>query len=100
MKMYKYASLYVGQVSDAEELKHESATPLYRQLADIIAAKIASGELPPDTPVPSEVRLAEEYGVARLTARRAMRDLRERGLVVTVMGKGTFVAEDGSPGQR
>lgn len=35
--------------------------------------------------------MAEEYGVARLTARRAVRELRERGLVRTVQGKGTFV---------
>ncbi|MFG2347088.1 GntR family transcriptional regulator [Streptomyces phaeochromogenes] len=36
--------------------------------------------------------LAEEYGVAHLTARRATRELRERGLVVTLPAKGTFVA--------
>ncbi|MBB4935288.1 DNA-binding GntR family transcriptional regulator [Lipingzhangella halophila] len=84
-------------MSDADELKHESATPLYVQLADIVAAKIKSGELQPDRPIPAETRLAEEYGIARLTARRAVRELRDRGLVVTVPGKGTFVAEpDGS----
>jgi DNA-binding GntR family transcriptional regulator len=81
--------------SDAEPaIDHKSGTPVYRQLADIIAAKIAAGELQPDRPIPAETRLAEEYGVARLTARRAVRDLRERGLVVTVRGKGSFVAED------
>ncbi|GAB3462391.1 hypothetical protein GCM10027570_48740 [Streptomonospora sediminis] len=94
MKIHAGVSFYVEQVSDAEELKQQSATPLYRQLADIIAAKIESGEMQPDTPIPSEVRLAEEYGIARLTARRAVRDLRERGFVVTVMGKGTFVVEN------
>lgn len=41
----------------------------------------------------SERDLAEEYGVAYLTVRRAMRDLREQGIIVTVHGKGTFVAE-------
>lgn len=66
--------------------------PVYLQLADILAAKIAAGELKPDRPVPGERRMAEEYGIAHLTVRRAMRELRERGLVVTVQGKGTYVA--------
>jgi DNA-binding GntR family transcriptional regulator len=70
-----------------------SARPLYVQLADVIAGKIASGELAPDRPIPSENYLAEEYGVARLTARRTAQELRERGLIVTVRGKGSFVVE-------
>ncbi|EGG46190.1 MULTISPECIES: GntR family transcriptional regulator [Streptomyces] len=70
-----------------------SARPLYVQLADVIAAKIASGQLAPDRPIPSENHLAEEYGIARLTARRAARELRERGLIVTVRGKGSFVVQ-------
>jgi GntR family transcriptional regulator len=78
-------------MSDEPVIDHESATPIYLQLANIIAAKIDAGELQPDRPIPAETRLAEEYGVARLTARRAVRELRERGLVVTVPGRGTFV---------
>jgi len=70
-----------------------SARPLYVQLADVVAGKIASGELAPDRPIPSENHLADEYGVARLTARRAAQELRERGLIVTVRGKGSFVVE-------
>ncbi|MFE5758277.1 GntR family transcriptional regulator [Streptomyces massasporeus] len=73
-----------------------SARPLYVQLADVIAGKIASGELAPDRPIPSENHLADEYGVARLTARRAAQELRERGLIVTVRGKGSFVVEQPS----
>lgn len=79
----------------ADQLDHESGTPLYMQLADIIAAKIAAGEIQPDRPIPSETRLAEEYGVARLTARRVHRELRDRGLVRTVRGKGSFVEAPG-----
>lgn len=89
--------VYVGHVSDKEEpekpLDPMSARPLYVQLADIVERKIASGELAPDRPIPSENHLADEYGVARLTARRATQELRERGLVVTVRGKGSFVVE-------
>lgn len=84
-------------MSDTEEpettLDPMSARPLYVQLADVIARKIASGHLAPDRPIPSENHLADEYGVARLTARRAAQELRERGLIVTVRGKGSFVVE-------
>ncbi|MFK4099666.1 GntR family transcriptional regulator [Streptomyces sp. NPDC019531] len=84
-------------MSDTEEpdttLDPMSARPLYVQLADAVARKIATGELAPDRPIPSENHLAEEYGVARLTARRAAQELRERGLIVTVRGKGSFVVE-------
>lgn len=70
-----------------------SAKPLYVQLADVISKKIESGELAPDRPIPSENHLADEYGVARLTARRTAQELRERGLIITVRGKGSFVVE-------
>ncbi|MET9865024.1 GntR family transcriptional regulator [Streptomyces sp. NPDC006386] len=84
-------------MSDNDEPKTSldpmSARPLYVQLADVISGKIASGELAPDRPIPSENHLADEYGVARLTARRAAQELRERGLIVTVRGKGSFVVE-------
>ncbi|MFS8199513.1 GntR family transcriptional regulator [Streptomyces sp. CWNU-52B] len=87
-------------MSDKEEPEEPKATldplsarPLYVQLADVIARKIESGELAPDRPIPSENHLADEYGVARLTARRTAQELRERGLIITVRGKGSFVAE-------
>jgi len=73
------------------ELDHEGGTPLYRQIADIVEARITAGELQPDRPIPSETAMAEEFGVARLTARRAVRELVERDLVHVVRGKGSFV---------
>jgi len=87
--------VYVDCVTDADPrdlIDHESGRPIYQQLADVVAGMIESGVLVVDRPIPAESRLAEEYGVARLTARRAVRELRERGLVYTVPGKGTFVA--------
>ena len=44
--------------------------------------------------LPSERDLAEEYGVAYQTVRHAMKLLRERGLIITRQGRGTFVAQD------
>ncbi len=66
-------------------------------MADHIAARIESRELIPGARLPGERDLAEEYQVALGTARRAVEELRQRGLVVTLPAKGTFVIE---PGER
>jgi GntR family transcriptional regulator len=64
---------------------------MYAKVADHIAARIAAGELPPGAMLPNERALAEQYGVAIGTARRAVEELRSRGLVVTLAAKGTFI---------
>lgn len=73
------------------EINPRGPVPVYLQLARIIERMIESGELQPDNPIPSEESLRQRYGVARTTTRRAVRDLRERGLVYTVAGRGTYV---------
>jgi DNA-binding GntR family transcriptional regulator len=70
-----------------------SPTPLYEQLADLLAAMIESGDLARRDPLPSESYLQQEYGLSRGTVRAAVRLLRERGLVVTLPQRGTFVAD-------
>ncbi|WFE98367.1 GntR family transcriptional regulator [Micromonospora sp. WMMD987] len=55
--------------------------------------RIESGELQPLKPLPSELRLQQEYGVARGTVRAAIALLRERGLVMTMPQRGTYVTE-------
>lgn len=64
---------------------------VYMQIADDIARQIECGELHDGQRLPSESELAAEYGAARMTIRRAARELRERGLVRVVSGKGTYV---------
>ena len=64
---------------------------VYMGVADDIAGKISRGELVSGARLPGEADMAAEYGVAKMTARRAVRELRERGLVRTVVGKGTYV---------
>lgn len=66
---------------------------VWRQVADWIARRIESGELRPGARLEGERELAEQVGVAVGTVRRAVEDLRERGLVVTFPGKGTYVKE-------
>lgn len=64
---------------------------LYARVADHIEARITAGELAPGARLPGERDLAAEYGVAVGTARRAISELRSRGLAVTLAAKGTFI---------
>jgi GntR family transcriptional regulator len=72
-------------------IDHESATPVYEQLATILRSMITSGEIPSDRPLPSVKTLMQTYGVAQGTAERAVRILKAEGLVKTVIGKGVYV---------
>jgi GntR family transcriptional regulator len=54
---------------------------------------IERGDYPPGRPIPSESRLMQELGVARLTARKAVRLLSDEGLVEVVPGCGAYVNE-------
>lgn len=53
---------------------------------------IESGQLTPGDRVPSERELTEQFGVSRMTARQALRELESQGYLYRVQGKGTFVA--------
>lgn len=75
----------------------EGMQPVYVQVADVIAARIAHGDLVPNRPIPSETAMVQEFGIARGTARRAVELLRERGLVATIPGRGTFVLPPAAP---
>ncbi|SCL15777.1 GntR family transcriptional regulator [Micromonospora inyonensis] len=70
-----------------------SPVAFYVQLADLLAKQIEEEKLKPRQPVPSESQLQQQYGVSRGTVRAAIRLLRERGLVVTFTGRGTYVAD-------
>ena len=69
----------------------DAATPLWRQLADILRAKIESGELPAGRIMPSENTLSQEFGLARGTVVKALDSLESDGLVERIQGRGTFV---------
>lgn len=66
---------------------------VWAQIADDIRADIRAGTLRPGERLPAEVDLADMYGVARMTVRRAIADLSDKGEVVVLRGRGTYVAE-------
>jgi DNA-binding GntR family transcriptional regulator len=73
----------------------DPSRPVYvwQQVADWVARRIEVGELRPGARLEGERELAEQAGVAVGTVRRAVEELRQRGLVITLPSKGTYIAE-------
>ena len=71
---------------------HDSPEPLYRQVAGLLRGRIQSGEL--TARLPSLKTIAQEYGVSHITAEKAVALLRDEGVVVVVVGRGTYVKRD------
>ncbi|MGH3303519.1 MAG: GntR family transcriptional regulator [Streptosporangiaceae bacterium] len=65
--------------------------PPYKQIAEIIRQRIASGQYAKGARIPTESEMVETWEVARTTARRAIALLRDEGLVDTVPQRGTYV---------
>jgi GntR family transcriptional regulator len=78
----------------SDRINHGSSVPVSVQVASDLEADIDGGKLAPDTRLPSEAELSQQYGVARVTVRRAIEQLRDKGKVVTVHGRGTYVAPE------
>jgi GntR family transcriptional regulator len=74
-------------------IDRDGPVPVYLQIRDILRARIEAGEYLPGRPVPSEPQLVQEFGVARLTARKAVHALADAGLVQIVQGRGAYVRE-------
>jgi len=70
------------------------ALALYEQVKAFITHKIQDGSWPAGHRLPSESELVAQFGVARMTVNRALRELVEQGRIVRVAGVGSFVAED------
>lgn len=65
--------------------------PLYRQLRDVLLAKIEGGEWPVGHCIPTESECMAMYGVSRTTVREALSFLVREGYLSKKQGKGTFV---------
>ena len=65
--------------------------PLYYQIQQNLKEKIAKGELKVGDKLPNEERLADSYGVSRMTVRSAITQLVNEGLVKRQQGRGSFI---------
>ena len=64
----------------------------YIVIKQYICQKIESGQWPQHYKVPSENELTQKFEVSRMTARRALQELTEQGILIRAQGSGTFVA--------
>lgn len=65
--------------------------PLYGKVEEVLASEIARGDHQPGDRLPSEDELLARFGVSRITIRRAIQNLIQRGVVEIQRGRGTFV---------
>lgn len=78
-------------------LDRESVQPLYLQLEALLRNEIESGSARAGDRLPPELALARQYGISRMTVRKAINALVAENMLVRRPGKGTFVASEKVP---
>ena len=73
-------------------INHTSMEPIYEQIVAQIKAEVIEGTLTAGKALPSVRALSRELKISALTVKKAYDNLEEEGLVVTVHGKGSFIA--------
>jgi DNA-binding transcriptional regulator YhcF (GntR family) len=85
--------------SDSEDiqmkllLNKETKQPIYKQIADQLDEAIRKGILKEGEQLPTELQLLQEYAIAQGTIKKAYQELQDRGLVIKIQGRGTFVTQ-------
>lgn len=75
-----------------DQVSHQSKSPLYQQIYQLLRQKILSGQWQAGDMLPSENELIEQYQVSRATVRQALEELVSDGLIQRRQGKGTYVS--------
>ncbi|WP_348814634.1 histidine utilization repressor [Halomonas sp. H10-59] len=70
-----------------------SSRPSYARIKEYLLSEIESGAYVAGDRIPAENALATQFGVSRMTANKAIRDLVQKGLLVRRVGSGTFVSQ-------
>lgn len=73
-------------------ISNTSDEPIYLQIVNQLKEQIIKGEMKESAPLPSIRSLAKELKISVITTKRAYDELEKEGLIVTVAGKGSFVA--------
>jgi len=77
-----------------QALSKDLPTPLYFQLYKLLKNGILDGSFSNGAQLPTEGQLSEEFGVSRITSKRAMDELAREGLVERHRGRGTHVTHE------
>lgn len=91
-----------AQAPEATEEKARAAdrsSPRYAAIKQSISDAVRDGRLRPGDRIPSEAELVDRFGVSRMTANRALRELQASGVIVRRAGIGSFIAEQRPIGQ-
>ena len=73
-------------------INHTSMEPIYEQIIAQIKAEVIEGRMTAGDALPSVRTLSRELKISALTVKKAYDNLEEEGLIVTVHGKGSFIA--------
>lgn len=73
-------------------LKNKSDVPIYEQIEEQIKSQILDGRIGEDEQLPSIRQLARDLKISVITTTRVYNDLSEEGFIVSVAGKGYYVA--------
>ncbi|AYG64363.1 GntR family transcriptional regulator [Rhizobium jaguaris] len=71
-----------------------SKQAIWRVIGDALSEEILTGAFGPDGILPADTEVAKRFGVSRLTARKALASLQNKGLIRILHGKGAFVEHD------
>ncbi|WP_019537619.1 GntR family transcriptional regulator [Paenibacillus ginsengihumi] len=74
-------------------ISNSSKEPFYEQITNQIKASILAGELQEGTALPSIRQLAKDLHISVITTKRAYEELEKAGFIYSIVGKGSFVAE-------
>jgi GntR family transcriptional regulator len=83
--------LYNQQNMSLHRLEEVPGPPIYHQIARVLRSRIFHSLYPDGGTIPSENELTREFGVARLTVRQAIQQLRNEGVLISRRGSGTYV---------
>ncbi|MCR2821477.1 GntR family transcriptional regulator [Lederbergia panacisoli] len=75
------------------KLDHSSVIPLYHQLKELLKESIEKDGVKPGDKMPSENELCTQFNISRNTAKKAIEDLVQEGVLKRIKGKGTFIAK-------
>lgn len=84
--------MHIAQALTTHRLDPKSATPMFRQLYEVIKQAILGGKLGPGTQLPPTRELAQAFGISRQTVLNAYAQLTAEGYLCGTVGKGTFVS--------
>ena len=74
-------------------ISNHSKEPIYEQITNQVKASVLAGDLQEGEAIPSMRQLAKELKISVITTKRAYEELEKEGFIYSIVGKGSFIAE-------